>query len=130
LGFEIVGLDGRRGVLAHIHIRSPHRVGKYGVDIPAFERFLSDLAIPSDASLVIVDEIGKMECLSGRFRRWVQEILEGKPILLATIALHGDAFIESLKRREDVQLIPLTRETRDFLLPSMVNTVRVLRTEQ
>jgi nucleoside-triphosphatase len=126
MGFEIVGLDGRRGVLAHVRIRSPPRVAKYGVDVSGFEAFLAGLEIPPESSLVILDEIGKMECLSAGFRQRVQELLDGKPILLATIALRGDAFIESLKHREDVQIYVLTRETRDSLLQSLVNTVRAL----
>jgi nucleoside-triphosphatase len=29
-GFEIITLDGRRGILAHVDIHDPMRVGKYG----------------------------------------------------------------------------------------------------
>jgi nucleoside-triphosphatase THEP1 len=32
VGFEAVGLGGRRAILAHIRIRSPVSVGRYGVD--------------------------------------------------------------------------------------------------
>ena len=37
-GFRWHRLDGRTGVLAHVDIKSPHRVGKYGVDIESFDR--------------------------------------------------------------------------------------------
>ncbi len=70
LGFEIVTLDGSRAVLAHVDIRGPQRVGKYGVDVACLDR----VAIPTmrraiqECSIVVVDEIGKMELLSSSFR--------------------------------------------------------------
>jgi nucleoside-triphosphatase len=61
LGFELQGLDGTRGILAHVDIRSQHKVGKYGVDTKGFEVFLENLELLSpDVELVLIDEIGKM----------------------------------------------------------------------
>ncbi|MCP4630057.1 MAG: hypothetical protein GY850_42090, partial [bacterium] len=40
LGFELHGLDGTRGIIAHVDIYSQHKVGKYGVDTEGFEEFL------------------------------------------------------------------------------------------
>ena len=34
-GFEIITLDGRRAILAHVNIRGPKKVGKYGVNLAA-----------------------------------------------------------------------------------------------
>ena len=42
-GFELVGLNGERGILAHVNINSPHHVGKYRVDTNGFEEFLEKL---------------------------------------------------------------------------------------
>jgi len=36
-GFELIDLDGRRGLLSHRDIRSPYKVGQYRVDIKGFE---------------------------------------------------------------------------------------------
>jgi len=62
-------LDGQQGILAHIDIRSHIRVGRYGVYIRDIEK----IAVPSmrpenDNVILVVDEIGKMECFSGLFR--------------------------------------------------------------
>ena len=43
VGFALVGLDGRRGVLSHVKVGGPYRVGRYGVDIAGFESFLQGL---------------------------------------------------------------------------------------
>lgn len=69
VGFSITTLDGQQGILAHIDIRSHIRVGRYGVYIRDIEK----IAVPSmrpenDNVILVVDEISKMECLSGLFR--------------------------------------------------------------
>jgi len=43
VGFRLRTTDGAEGVLAHVDSQSPHRVGKYGVEVGAFE----DIAIPA-----------------------------------------------------------------------------------
>jgi nucleoside-triphosphatase len=40
VGFQLVSLDGQTRVISHVGIPGPFRVGKYGVDIEGFERFL------------------------------------------------------------------------------------------
>jgi len=42
-GFELISLDGKRGLLSHKDIKSPYRVGQYKVDIEGFENFLDSL---------------------------------------------------------------------------------------
>src|SRR5215207_10493936 len=43
IGFSIERFGGERGVLAHVDLPGPPRVGRYGVDVSALER----LAIPA-----------------------------------------------------------------------------------
>lgn len=120
-GFEAVSLDGRRTVLAHIDYPSIFRVGKYGVDIPAFEDFLASLPLDqSHSGLVILDEIGKMECFSGRFRDLVVTLLESPAILLSTVALRGGGLIAQVKARSDIDLIEVTPKNRNDLISSLV----------
>jgi nucleoside-triphosphatase len=72
-GFHLCGLDGRRGTLAHVDLRTGCRVGKYGVDVDGFEIFLEQLPFSTlQNGLVMIDEIGKMECLSDRFAQILQ----------------------------------------------------------
>jgi nucleoside-triphosphatase len=70
---------------------------------------------PGDDRWVIIDEIGKMECLSQLFRDTLLEVLDAPNGVLASIALQGDAFVESIKRRSDVHLLLVTKENRDAL---------------
>ena len=116
LGFEICGLDGKRRTLAHVDIRSRHRVGKYGVDTDGFEAFLETLDLLNpDAALIVIDEIGKMELFSTAFRSLVRDALNSDREVLATIPWKGDKFIQDIKRRTDIRLFEVTAENRDRL---------------
>jgi len=121
LGFELQGLNGERGILAHVIIDSRHRVGKYGVDTNGFEDFLATLDLFNpDVELVVVDEIGKMELFSDRFRRLVRKALNSDKQVLASISMKGDAFIREIKQRSDVRLLEVTHENRDRLPETIV----------
>jgi nucleoside-triphosphatase len=115
VGFEIKTLAGESGVLAHTDIKSRHRVGRYGVDVRAFEEIALPVIDPAeiDARFIVIDEVGKMECFSSHFRQVVLKALESERVVLATIALRGDAFIEGVKTRPDVTLLRITRQNRD-----------------
>ena len=124
-GFRLVTLDGRELVLAHVRHASPKRVSRYGVDVAGFERVLTQLNLPgSVASLIIIDEIGKMECLSTRFVEDVEALLDSRTLVIATVALKGGGFIEAVKRRADCRLITATRENRDDLPQTLMDAVR------
>lgn len=114
-GFDIEAFGGRRAVLARIGLSSPHRVGRYGVDVAAIDA-LVDEAFGSSAELYLVDEIGKMECFSSRFVEAVRSCLERDVPFLATVAERGGGLIEEVKRRSDVELWRLTPANREELL--------------
>ena len=62
-GFRLVTCDGAEAVIAHVDFPKTSRVSKYGVDVAAIDR-AADRALAPGAELYLVDEIGKMECLS------------------------------------------------------------------
>jgi len=118
LGFEAVTLDGRKQVLAHVDFRSRQRVSKYGVDVAGFERRIVPSIDPEaqpEADLIVIDEIGKMECFSARFREAVRRALDSPLPLLGTIGKAGGGFIAEVKARPDVELIEVTLANRDRL---------------
>jgi nucleoside-triphosphatase len=124
-GFALISLDGKRGVLSHIEIKSPYRVGQYGVDIKGFENFLEGIAfLAPETGLIIIDEIGKMECLLPEFRRMIKEILSSEKMLIATVALKGGGLIEEIKRRDDVKLFEITQKNRDSLISEILSYIR------
>jgi nucleoside-triphosphatase len=126
VGFRGVSLDGRSFLLAHSGSLSRFRVGKYGVDIAGFESFLGTISF-QDAGLVVIDEIGKMECLSGRFCQLVENLLSSDKCLLATIASRGTSFIEAIKQRRDVEIHVLDRNNQREVAERVKERIRGLK---
>jgi nucleoside-triphosphatase len=62
---------------------------------------------------VMIDEIGKMECLSDTFTEIIKDILDSEKQLIATIAQKGGGLIAELKQAPDTQLFTLTRENQE-----------------
>jgi nucleoside-triphosphatase len=126
-GFELIGLEGARALLSHVNIQSPYRVGRYGVDINGFDAFLGSLALGnSDMGLIIIDEIGKMECYSEKFKSLVREFLGSEMPVIATIALKGNGFIDRVRKRNDIKLVELTQANRDLLVANVADQVKAL----
>jgi nucleoside-triphosphatase len=121
LGFELQGLNGECRTLAHVDISSRHRVGKYGVDTVAFEEFLETLDLLNpDVDLIVIDEIGKMEFFSNRFRSLVWDALNSDKQMLATVPLKGEGFIREIKKWLGLYLLEVTHGNRDSLLEAIL----------
>lgn len=117
MGFRIITLDGKDGILAHVDCNSNYKVGKYRVDLDSFE----SVAIPTlekaikDKAIIVIDEIGKMELFSMKFKELVSNILDGEKTLLCVIKENGDVFTENIKKRGDVTMITVNYENRECL---------------
>ncbi|OPY05550.1 MAG: Nucleoside-triphosphatase THEP1 [Syntrophaceae bacterium PtaB.Bin038] len=116
VGFAVSTLDGPSGLLAHVRIGGRARVGRYGVDVAGFEGLVLPLLEPGRARLYVVDEVGKMECLSPAFCERVRGLLDSEAAVLGTIALKGGGFIAEVKARADVALYEVTVKNRDRLV--------------
>ena len=113
-GFRAVTFAGKTAMLAHVRTKSRHQVGRYGVDVSAFEKLaLPELQRPAD--LVLIDEIGKMECFSASFIKAVERLLDSDAPVVATVALKGGGLIAEVKRRSDTEIIRVARDNRDRL---------------
>jgi nucleoside-triphosphatase len=117
VGFSITTLEGKTGVLAHQRIRSTFRVGKYGVNLEDLDQIAVPSMLPSTSDqIVVVDEIGKMECFSRLFKETLNKVLSSDNLVIGSVAIRGDRFIQSIKQRDDVSLISITEKTRDAAL--------------
>jgi len=72
---------------------------------------------------VIIDEIGKMECLSDKFKKLLIEVLDSEKGLIATIAFKGSGLIAAVKERKDVKLFTMTKSNRDSLLYEILGEI-------
>jgi nucleoside-triphosphatase len=120
-GFRLVTLDGRSAILAHINLHSPYRVSKYGVDIDSLDGVgVSALNQASqECDLVVVDEIGKMELFSAKFREAVLNIINGEKRLLGTIMLSPNPYADAIKRQPQVNVVTVTRTNHQQVLEEL-----------
>lgn len=117
-GFRIITVDKQEGVLAHVDIKGGLKVGRYTVNLEDLENVgvASIIRALKEDDLLLIDEIGKMELLSGHFMEVVQMALDSEKPLVATIGVDGPPFAEELKGRTDVHLLTLTKSNRDEIL--------------
>ena len=118
-GFRLVTLDGREAVMAHVDIRTRHRVGRYGVDVATLDSVgvaAIRKAIDSrDAAAVVIDEIGKMEMFSGEFRGAVLKAMSSSKIVVATVMQKNHDWVSALKAMPQVTMWEITEATRDAM---------------
>jgi len=126
VGFLMRSLDGKEGYLAHQDIRSDFHIRRYGVSIENIETIAASSIRPVDDNIIILDEIGKMECFSDKFRKAVLKALDSSNIVIGTITFGGDEFISKIKERNDIEIIEVTPLNRDSL-PDLILQKGILK---
>ncbi|KAG7168877.1 cancer-related nucleoside-triphosphatase homolog [Homarus americanus] len=124
VGFDIITLDGKTGVLSRAKPdsggnRRECRVGQYVVDVPGFE----SLALPllrmqsTGPHILVLDEIGKMEMFSQEFVRGVRQVISQPDMtLLLTIPIPKGKpipLVEEIRSHPNNLVVNLTRDNRD-----------------
>jgi nucleoside-triphosphatase len=128
-GFRWTTLDGNTGILAHVNIKGPHKVAKYGVDVRAFERSVVPLLDieRGDADLFVIDEIGKMECFSREFVTAIRWLFASDRSVLASVAKKGGGLISEVKGHPGTKLFNLTQQTRDKIIEEILQLLLFLK---
>jgi nucleoside-triphosphatase len=124
-GFRIVTLDGQEGILAHVNVRSRHRVSRYGVDVADLERVgvtaIQHAIVASD--YIVIDEIGKMELFSTAFKEAVLAAVESDKWVLGTIMLGSHPWADAIKSRPQVNLVKITKANRDTAVQIVLDSL-------
>jgi len=127
VGFSINTVDGREGILAHQNIESRFRVGKYSVNLKDIEAIAVPSIMPTTRKqIVVIDEIGKMECFSRLFKETLIKVLDSPNWIIGSIAQKGALFFQGIKAREDVLLFTLTVQNRNMLLDQILDYLKPL----
>jgi nucleoside-triphosphatase len=115
VGFQLVTLDGREAVLAHVDIAGPPRVSQYGLDLAALDSVGVEAVREAIEAgmLIVIDEIGPMEMRSSAFRQVVEEALGSGLLILGSIVKRPTPFSDVVKAHPAVQLVELNRANRD-----------------
>ena len=127
VGFLMRTLDGRDAYLAHQDIPSDFQIRRYGVSIENIEMLAVPSIEPVGQNVIILDEIGKMECFSEAFKTAAVRALDSSNIVIGTIPFGGDTFITGIKDRADLELHEVTPENRDALPDLILGKIEMLR---
>lgn len=128
VAFKVVDLHSGRGdILASVKYRRGPKVGRYRVDVEAFE----SVALPAleyaerECDLICIDEIGRMELFSQAFRRRIEELFRsGKPLLAV---VHRD-YVKAYRERGI--LMRVTPENREELVEVIASMIMAERRPQ
>jgi len=127
MGFEIVDLQsGQRGWLAHVNQPTGPQVSKYRVNLKDLNAVGANSIITalSNADIIVVDEIGPMELFSPAFKEAVNQAIKSNKPLLGTIHFKArDPLINTIKAREDAEILEVTYENREHLHRTIIDKV-------
>nr|XP_022904219.1 cancer-related nucleoside-triphosphatase homolog [Onthophagus taurus] len=131
IGFDVITLEGKQGVLArtkeHTNEESKHYVGQYLV----FPDQLESLVLPLfqvPAKVIVIDEIGKMELFSDKFKTEVTNLFKSKSkLVIATIPVkkgYPIKFVEDIRENPQNDVIMVNRENRNKLFNEIITKLR------
>jgi nucleoside-triphosphatase len=127
-GFRLVSFGGTTHIIAHVDFPKSHRVGKYGVHVETLDNAAALVRPDAKACMYLVDEIGKMECLSEHFVAAMRILITSGIPIVATIGARGGGFIAEVKCMPACELWQVTHANRDDL-PARILTWLAERTQ-
>lgn len=139
-GFKVkVYPDGPEEVLASVSFQSKHRVSKYGVNIEGFERIVENYLVKAledpDVQVLLIDEIGKMELLSEKFRSFIEDALNSSKLVIGVLGYMNDPLARKIRERKDTVVYAVTyqsskiqrEEIKQKVLKALLENLKVRR---
>ncbi|MCK4885224.1 NTPase [Candidatus Bathyarchaeota archaeon] len=127
VGFEIMDLStGQRGWLAHVNQPTGPKIGKYRVNLTDLDVIGAGSILDAlqNADMLAVDEIGPMELLSSAFSNALLKAVESSKPLLGTIHYGlSNSLVDSIKMREDTEILKVTYENRENIHNLVVDKI-------
>ncbi|MHA1271620.1 MAG: NTPase [Candidatus Helarchaeota archaeon] len=125
-GFSIIDIfNNKKGILSHITFQTGPRVGKYRVNLSDLDNIGVNaiLFAIDNCDVILLDEIGKMELFSKKFRNSVLKAFDSNNLVIATMGIRiTHSFIDGINKRADIKKIFLTKENRE----QVFNTIKDL----
>lgn len=122
-GFRIKTLDGKEGILALQGLKSKFRLGKYGINLKDLDEIGVDSVFEAlkDKKIIIIDEIGKMELFSQKFKDAVLKTLNSKKRLIGIIHRENSKFLRTIKARDDVEIFEIDLSNQEGILKKILS---------
>jgi nucleoside-triphosphatase len=121
VGFKMIDLaTGEEAILASISSKGP-TVGKYHVDVEAIDRMVEKIqSSMTSARFVFIDEIGKMELFSNRFKEFLDRVFSLDKPLIAVV--HRSLVSQY---RDKGSVFPVTRNNFEEVRASILAHLKV-----
>lgn len=117
VGFKIVTLSGKEGILAHVSYDGEYRIGKYGVNLEEFEKValteLEDIINTGGDKYVIIDEIGPMQLFSDKYKELLLKIVSTDKKIIGTAFYESYDWLDDFKKFDNVELIEIDEMNRN-----------------
>lgn len=121
LGFMLKTTWGDSLILAHVDLKTPFKVSKYGVDVKVMDSVVRRME-EEKGSIVVLDEVGKMELFSKAFRVFVENLLvSDRPFVVTAPLKSKDPLI--LKLKATSQVVYVTEKNRDELPEKLLSLI-------
>ncbi|HOM27415.1 MAG TPA: NTPase [bacterium] len=128
IGFKIFTLSGKEGILAHISFNTPYKVSKYYVSVENLENIAVceiERGLLERNCLIVIDEIGKMELFSEKFKKVILSAFESQNKILATIMLKPHPFCDIIKMRKDTKVYILDKINLNKIKEEILSNLRI-----
>jgi len=135
VGFQVIDINtGIKGWLAHVKQPTGPQVSKYKVNLNDLD-LIGVKAIReamNEADLVVIDEIGPMELFSQAFKQVIREAVDSRKLILGVIHHSArDPLVDSIEKRDDVEILEVTFENRSRLHNILIqNALQYLQRER
>ncbi|MEG1255322.1 nucleoside-triphosphatase [Clostridium sp.] len=128
IGFDCVSLDGKRQRIADVDLQSDVRIGRYGINIKAFEDFaLQTISNYSSRNkIIIIDEIGPIQLLSTKFKQQIGNILSGTNCVIGTIFYDKHPDIDEMKKLPGIKIYSINNENRNTISENIFHEIQGL----
>jgi nucleoside-triphosphatase len=128
LGWWLSSLDGRQALLAHRRMDSPYRAGPYRVNVSLLDTLAVSIVRRAmrHSLVLLLDELNRMVLCSTALREVLEDAFDRGPRIVATAGLHAGPLVDRLKRRPDVELVPLSSGTRRHVTEELTHRLHAL----
>lgn len=128
IGFDVLDIEtNNKGILARTgNLKSQYNLGRYYVFLKFLESVISNLEVNkiSLETIVIIDEIGKMELFSNQFKNWILRMFQSDLTIIATIGqkLHHPIKTQ-IQEIPNIILFEVSRESQDKMFEKIISLI-------
>ena len=127
VGFKIVTLSGKEGILARVSYDGEYIIGKYGVNLKEFEKLalteLENIINADDNKYVIIDEIGPMQLFSNKYKELLLKIASTDRKIIGTAFYDSYDWLDDFKKLDNVELIEINEMNRNDIPMEVVEKI-------